>query len=203
MSIQVPPQYQADVQSAARAAGLPVAVVAAQISAESGFNANAVSPTGAQGIAQFEPGTWAQWGHGSPFNPAAAFPAYAAFMRSLLRQFGGSIRDALAAYNAGPGNLAAGYGYADSILAAAGQPGSATSSAGGGQGTAQQAQLTSFLSAPSGVLGDAGALLHGTAVVLDRAFGLFAPGQGWRIVFGAVALAMFIMSYKAFGGAVA
>jgi hypothetical protein len=55
-------------------------------------------------------------------------------MTALLKQEGGSIRKALAAYNAGPGNLGAGYGYADGILSAAGSPGSATAS-GGSPGT--------------------------------------------------------------------
>jgi hypothetical protein len=67
---------------------------------------------------------------------------------------------------------------------------------------ATTAQLTAFLSAPSGVLADAGALLHGTAVVLDRAFALFAPGQGWRIVFGAAGLILLYLAYRAFGGVV-
>jgi hypothetical protein len=65
---------------------------------------------------------------------------------------------------------------------------------------ATTAQLTAFLSAPSGVLADAGALLHGTAVVLDRVFGLFAPGQGWRLVFGASGLILLYLAYRAFGG---
>lgn len=69
-------------------------------------------------------------------------------------------------------------------------------SGGGGGGTAQ---LDSFLTGGGGgVLADAGALLHGTAVILDRAFGLFAPGQGWRIVFGATAAVSGLGSYRAF-----
>jgi hypothetical protein len=64
---------------------------------------------------------------------------------------------------------------------------------------ATTAQLTAFLSAPSGVLADAGALLHGTAVVLDRAFAMFAPGQGWRLVFGAAGLLLLYLAYRAFG----
>jgi hypothetical protein len=48
------------------------------------------------------------------------------------------------------------------------------------------------------VLKDAGALVHGTAVVLDRAFALFAPGQGWRIAFGLAALLLFYMAWRAF-----
>jgi len=76
-------------------------------------------------------------------------------------------------------------------------PGGAGSASSGG---ATAAQLTAFMSAPAGVLKDAGALVHGTAVVLDRAFALFAPGQGWRITFGAAALLLIYLSYRAFGG---
>jgi hypothetical protein len=39
-----------------------------------------------------------------------------------------------------------------------------------------------------GLLGEAGSLLHGLAEMLDFAFGFFAPGQGWRIAFGAGAV---------------
>ena len=74
-------------------------------------------------------------------------------------------------------------------------------SAGPGSG-ATQAQLTSFLTSGSGgVLGDAGALLHGSAVVLDRAFGMFAPGQGWRAIFALTGLFLLYLSWRAFGGA--
>jgi Transglycosylase SLT domain len=121
MAVSVPAQYQSLVTSAAAALGIPAGVVAAQINDESGFNPNAVSPAGAQGIAQFMPGTWATQGSGSPFNAVNAFAAYVKYMGTLLKQEHGSVRDALAAYNAGPGNLSAGYGYADKILAEAGQ----------------------------------------------------------------------------------
>jgi hypothetical protein len=79
-------------------------------------------------------------------------------------------------------------------------PGSSGSSGSSASSGATQAQLTSFLSAPSGVLKDAGALVHGTAVVLDRAFALFAPGQGWRIAFGLAALVLLYLAYRSFGG---
>ncbi len=130
--LDVPARYAADVKAAAAKMGVSQKLVAAQINTESSFNPNVTSPTGAEGIAQFEPATWAQWGHGSPFNPADAFPAYADFMSSLISQYNGDLRNALAAYNAGPGNLAAGYGYADSILHAAGLPGGIDVGGGGG-----------------------------------------------------------------------
>lgn len=133
MGVIIPQQYLSQVDAAARTLGIPSAVVGEQIATESSFDPNAVSPAGAQGIAQFEPGTWATWGHGSPFNADDAFAAYTAYMGSLLKQFKGNLRDALAAYNAGPGNLAAGYGYADGIINQAGaQNVTGSTTAGGG-----------------------------------------------------------------------
>lgn len=120
MGVIIPMQYQSQVDAAAKALGVDPAVVATQIDDESGFDPNARSPVGAEGIAQFMPGTWATWGHGSPWNPDDAFAAYTAYMGHLLKQFNGSLRDALAAYNAGPNNLRAGYGYADKIIKQAG-----------------------------------------------------------------------------------
>jgi len=131
---------------AAGVIGISPAIVRAQINEESGGNPNAVSPAGAQGPAQFMPGTWRSEGcAGSPFNVNDAMKCYAKYMYSLVKQEHGNVRDALAAYNAGPGNLQAGYGYADTILAAAGQPSNTTAS--GGTGTAN-ATLTSATSAP-------------------------------------------------------
>lgn len=133
---------------AAGVIGISPAIVRAQINEESGGNPGAVSPTGAQGVAQFEPGTWTGEGcSGSPFNVNDAMRCYAKYMYSLVKQFHGNVRDALAAYNAGPGNLQAGYGYADAILAAAGQPQTATASggtgaagSGGGSGSSSSGQ---------------------------------------------------------------
>jgi len=121
---------------AAGVIGIDPSIVAAQINEESGGDPSALSPTGARGVAQFEPGTWAGEGcAGSPNDVNAAMTCYAKYMYSLLQQEHGSIRDALAAYNAGPGNLSAGYGYADTILANAGQPQGASSSGGTGSAT--------------------------------------------------------------------
>jgi hypothetical protein len=108
----------AQINQAAAQLGVPCWVVLAQITLESGGNPGAVSPAGAEGVAQFLPSTWAGTGcAGSPFNVADSMACYVKFMGQLLRQFGGNTRDALAAYNAGPGNIGAGMGYADSILA--------------------------------------------------------------------------------------
>src|SRR5215475_663410 len=134
-----PERYQGQVRSAARALRISPDVVAAQLWTESRFKEDALSPAGAEGLAQFEPGTWSELGcGGSPDNPDDAFRCYTTYMHQLLAQEHGNVRNALAAYNAGPGNLAAGYGYADSVIRlAAGKtpPGSVTPrSAGGGGG---------------------------------------------------------------------
>ena len=56
--------------------------------AESNFNPFAVSPAGAQGIAQFIPSTAAAYGLDDPFDPVAAIDAQAHLMSDLIRQFG-------------------------------------------------------------------------------------------------------------------
>lgn len=125
---------------AAGVIGISPAIVRAQINMESGGQ-DVNSSAGAEGYAQFLPSTWRGLGcPGSPHNVNDAMRCYAKFMYQLVQQFHGNVRDALAAYNAGPGNLRAGYGYADSILAAAGQ--SQNTRASGGSGTAVDATLT-------------------------------------------------------------
>ena len=128
--VPIPSQYVAIVQRVAQNTGMPVAVVAAQINLESGWNPNARSPAGAVGIAQFLPSTW-EGLHcaGSWWFPYDAFNCYQTFMRQLIAWAGGNLRQALAAYNAGEGNWQAGLGYADTILNEAG--GGASVSPGG------------------------------------------------------------------------
>ncbi|MEW6032490.1 MAG: lytic transglycosylase domain-containing protein [Bacillota bacterium] len=96
--------------------GLDPALVAAIISQESGFRANAVSPAGARGLMQLLPSTWRHvrpssacpGTHGPPacgpdciFDPEANIAAGTAYFAELLREFDGNIVLAFAAYNAG------------------------------------------------------------------------------------------------------
>lgn len=83
---------------------------------ESLFDAAAVSPAGAQGIAQFMPGTAALRNLDDPFNPAEAIFASADYLAELSRSFGGDGL-AAAAYNAGERRLA------DFLAGARGLPG--------------------------------------------------------------------------------
>jgi Transglycosylase SLT domain len=71
---------------------------------ESRFNPNAVSFKGAQGVAQFMPGTARMRGLEDPFDPAQAIPKSAELLRDLNREFR-NLGLAAAAYNAGSGRV--------------------------------------------------------------------------------------------------
>jgi soluble lytic murein transglycosylase-like protein len=102
----VPASLQPLISQAAQRWNVSGALLAAQLYAESNFNPFAQSGAGAQGIAQFVPGTAEAYGLSDPFDPGQSIDAQAHLMRDLLRQFA-SVPLALAAYNAGPGAVAA------------------------------------------------------------------------------------------------
>jgi soluble lytic murein transglycosylase-like protein len=102
----VPVALQAAISRAAQRWNVSGALLAAQLYAESNFNPFAESGAGAQGIAQFMPGTARAYGLSNPFDAAQSIDAQAHLMRDLLRQFA-SVPLALAAYNAGPAPVAA------------------------------------------------------------------------------------------------
>lgn len=97
----VPARFRAPLLRAAAHWNVSAALLAAQLMAESNFNPFAVSPAGAQGIAQFIPSTAAAYGLHDPFDPVEAMDAQAHLMSDLIHQLG-SPELALAAYNAGP-----------------------------------------------------------------------------------------------------
>jgi hypothetical protein len=97
-------QYVAMARQDAIAAGIPPDYFVRQIYAESGFDPGASSPAGAVGIAQFEPSTAAGLGI-NPYDPAQALSGAARLMASYAIQYNGDYAKALAAYNAGSGNV--------------------------------------------------------------------------------------------------
>jgi hypothetical protein len=99
----VPARFHDDIARAALRWNVPVDLLAAQLYAESGFNPFARSPAGAEGIAQFMPGTAGAYGLANPYDAGAAIDAQAHLMSDLLRRFAGKLALALAAYNAGAG----------------------------------------------------------------------------------------------------
>ena len=76
------------IEAAAEAAGLEPGFLARVLWRESRFDPAAVSPKGAQGIAQFMPATAARRGLSDPFEPAAAVAASAAYLAELRAAFG-------------------------------------------------------------------------------------------------------------------
>ena len=168
---------------------LSPSILAAQIEAESNWNPRARSSVGAQGIAQFMPGTWSSWGvdgngNGtkSPWEPADAIKAaarYDCYIRDYVRKVPGDLdSNMLAGYNAGPGRVTQYQGvppytetrnYVAKILARAaeladsGDPGSAGTSAG------------CPTTAPSGTLRDGAAALGIGRICADSVAAASSP----------------------------
>src|SRR5713226_7283193 len=92
------------IEGSARANQLPVAFFTRLIWRESSFRAGVVSPAGAEGIAQFMPGTARERGLADPFDPEEAIPKAARLLADLWRRFG-TLANAAAAYNAGPARV--------------------------------------------------------------------------------------------------
>lgn len=88
------------ITTSAEAHHIPAAFLTRLIWQESAFRPGATSPAGAQGIAQFMPGTAAERGLDDPFDPEQAVPASAHLLSDLADQFG-NLGLAAAAYNAG------------------------------------------------------------------------------------------------------
>ena len=93
------------IQKAADRYKLPAKLIKSVIRHESNFNSEAVSKAGASGLMQLMPGTARGLGVTDIFNPEQNVMAGSKYLRSMLDRYDGNLALALAAYNAGPGNV--------------------------------------------------------------------------------------------------
>lgn len=100
----VPAQYAAALTQAAASANVSPTLLSALVWQESRWNAQAVSPKGAMGLAQLMPATARDLGV-NPADPVQNLTGGARYLRYLLDEFGGDVEKALAAYNAGPARV--------------------------------------------------------------------------------------------------
>jgi hypothetical protein len=98
---------QVMVRRIARELGVDEETAYQLIKHESNFNPQAVSPKGAMGLSQLMPGTAMEMGLTEPdfYNPEKNVRAGLGYFKRQLDAFGGDREMALAAYNAGPGNV--------------------------------------------------------------------------------------------------
>lgn len=98
-------KYEREITAASEATGVPGNLIAAMMHAESTNNPNAVSPKNARGLMQLLEGTAREMGVTDITDPAQNIMGGAKYMAQMLQRYNGDLSLALAAYNAGTGNV--------------------------------------------------------------------------------------------------
>jgi len=98
-------KIEKSIQKAARKYNLSPGLIRGVIQAESNFRVGVVSRAGAQGLMQLMPATAKELGVTKPLDIEQNINGGARYLRKMLDHFGGDVKLALAAYNAGPGTV--------------------------------------------------------------------------------------------------
>jgi len=97
--------YAAQFRAASRRTGVDDAWLRAIAHAESGFDAGARSPKGAQGVMQLMPSVAHAYGVADPFSSSQSIDGGARHIKALMRRYKGDLTLVAAAYNAGVGSV--------------------------------------------------------------------------------------------------
>ena len=98
-------KIEQSIQKASSKYNLSPGLIKGVIRAESNFQVDAVSRAGAQGLMQLMPATAKELGVTKPFDIDQNIDGGSRYLRKMLDSFGGDVKLALAAYNAGPGTV--------------------------------------------------------------------------------------------------